>query len=262
MDSVFDAYAAYYDLLYEDKDYAAEVEYIQGLLEKFDITSGSILEFGCGTGKHAELLAANGFNVCGVDLSEKMIEAANLRTGNSESCSEKLEFIAGDVRNVSLNRQFDMAISLFHVASYQTTNDDILSMLKNAGKHLSEGGVFIFDFWYGPGVLTERPSIKVKRFSSAKCGIVRIAEPDIRYDENVVDVNFSVLVTNKIDNTVSKIYEKHSMRYFFLPEIDLLLSKSGFKIEIALEWMQDDIFGKDTWQSVIVARKVSNATLD
>ena len=54
MNKVFDAYAAYYDLLYQDKNYHKEAKYILRLLEDNGISSGKILELGSGTGKHAE----------------------------------------------------------------------------------------------------------------------------------------------------------------------------------------------------------------
>ena len=55
--AVFDAYAAYYDLLYKDKDYAGETEYVHRLIQRFNPGAKSILELGSGTGKHARLLA-------------------------------------------------------------------------------------------------------------------------------------------------------------------------------------------------------------
>ena len=38
MSKVFDSYAAYYDLLYKDKDYKLEVDYIVKLLKKYKVT--------------------------------------------------------------------------------------------------------------------------------------------------------------------------------------------------------------------------------
>jgi ubiquinone/menaquinone biosynthesis C-methylase UbiE len=51
--AVFADYAHYYDLLYRDKDYAAEAEYVVGLIRKFHPSARSILELGSGTGIHA-----------------------------------------------------------------------------------------------------------------------------------------------------------------------------------------------------------------
>jgi len=67
--TVFSDYARYYDLLYHDKDYASDAEYVAGLIHKFHPAASSILELGSGTGKHALLLARKGFEVHGVELS-------------------------------------------------------------------------------------------------------------------------------------------------------------------------------------------------
>ncbi|MDP3028836.1 MAG: class I SAM-dependent methyltransferase [Deltaproteobacteria bacterium] len=80
--TVFSNYARYYDLLYRDKDYAAEAEYVAGLIRKFHPSAESILELGSGTGKHALLLARKGFEVHGVELSEEMI---NIARSNAEA---------------------------------------------------------------------------------------------------------------------------------------------------------------------------------
>ncbi len=74
MSMMFDAYAAYYDLLYQDKNYHKEAQYIYRFLEENGIRSGEILELGSGTGRHAEEFVKMGFCVHGIDLSEKMVQ--------------------------------------------------------------------------------------------------------------------------------------------------------------------------------------------
>nr|MBA2706707.1 SAM-dependent methyltransferase [Gemmatimonadaceae bacterium] len=55
--SVFGSYSRYYDLLYRDKDYAAESAYVASLLAVHAPGARSILEIGCGTGAHAAELS-------------------------------------------------------------------------------------------------------------------------------------------------------------------------------------------------------------
>ena len=55
-----DLYSQYYDLLYSDKDYGKEVEYIDSLIKENSNNTQTILDMGCGTGKHAELLCDKG----------------------------------------------------------------------------------------------------------------------------------------------------------------------------------------------------------
>ena len=44
MSQIFDAYAVYYDLLYKEKDYKAETDYVGSLLQEKGVRTGSILE--------------------------------------------------------------------------------------------------------------------------------------------------------------------------------------------------------------------------
>jgi ubiquinone/menaquinone biosynthesis C-methylase UbiE len=81
--SVFNLYAAYYDLLYPDKDYSAETEYVADLITEA-APAQTVLDLGCGTGAHAFHFARRGFTVHGVDLSAEMIERAQRRSKSSE----------------------------------------------------------------------------------------------------------------------------------------------------------------------------------
>ena len=70
-------YARHYDLLYADKDYAAEAAYIRDLLKRWTPGGTRLLELGSGTGRHANLLAGMGYSVHGVERSAAMLEAAS-----------------------------------------------------------------------------------------------------------------------------------------------------------------------------------------
>ncbi len=160
----FGEYAHYYDLLYRDKDYEKEANFVHGLIHKYSPNARTILELGCGTGRHAELLASKGYDVLGIDRSREMLEAANKRLIRLEkTAAARLSFDQGDVRTYRTDKSFDAVISLFHVMSYQTTNKDLQDVFETAKVHLNRGGLFIFDCWYGPAVLTDRPAVRVKR---------------------------------------------------------------------------------------------------
>ena len=66
----FDIYAKYYDLLYQDKEYDKEVNYLVGLINEYMPKANSILEFGSGTGIHGLLFKAKGYSVFGIELSQ------------------------------------------------------------------------------------------------------------------------------------------------------------------------------------------------
>jgi len=252
--NVFGNYARYYDLLYRDKDYAGEAQFVHQLLQNYAPRTKSILELGCGTGTHAELLANKGYQIHGVDLSADMLQRATERLSSVPTLASRLEFHQGDIRQFRINKQFDAVISLFHVISYQTTNEDLQAAFATAKTHLKPGGVFIFDCWYGPAVLSDRPSLRVKRLEDEEISVIRIADSLMYPNENLVDVNYQVLIKQKNTNTVEELQETHKMRYLFKPEINLLLMQSGFEYVEGREWMTNREPGFDTWSVYFVVR--------
>src|SRR5438445_13789164 len=69
----FSEYAKYYDLLYADKDYAAETAFVREVIRRHMPSACSVLDLGCGSARHAIELVRNGFTVTGVDFSAHMI---------------------------------------------------------------------------------------------------------------------------------------------------------------------------------------------
>jgi len=252
MSKVFDAYAEYYDLLYQDKDYKQEAGYIVELLEDNGVENGAILELGSGTGKHAEEFAKIGFSVHGVDLSPVMVQEANQR--KKDRLKNLLQFEVGDVRTYRVDKKFDAVISLFHVMSYQTKNEDIEAMFETAAHHLNSGGVFIFDYWYGPGVLTNPPEVRIKRLENESIEVLRIAEPEMHPNDNIVDVNYSVQVKQKStdgEGVMSDLKELHKMRYLFEPEL-LQFSGGNYTMRETFAWMSRVSLDFSDWLAVSV----------
>ena len=248
MTDVFDTYANYYDLLYNDKDYAGEAGYVNDLIQRFAPLSKSILELGSGTGRHAALLVEQGYVVHGVERSDAMLARAMPLAARNE----RLSFSEGDLREVRLGRSFDAVISLFHVISYQISNQDLRAAFATAREHLKAGGLFIFDCWYGPAVLTEQPSVRVKRIANETMEVTRLVEPLLRPNENMVDVNYHVFIRDKCTDKVTEVQETHHMRYLFAPEIEFLLEQAGFNIIAAQEWMSGKPLGCNTWGACFV----------
>jgi SAM-dependent methyltransferase len=247
---VFNNYAKYYNLLYRDKDYEAEVNHIHSLIKQFSqepITK--LLDIGCGTGTHASFMAKLGYNITGIDLSPEMI---------NQAIAKKIpgsQFYVGNAIDFKCQDQFNAITSLFHVFSYQTVNSNAEAMIKNASEQLKPNGLFLFDFWYGPAVLIERPSVKVRRLESAEIKVTRIAEPVLKINENVVDVNFELLIYDKEHNYTELIREVHPMRYFFKPEIEFFLEKAGMGMLYFKEWLTGKEPSEATWGVCCVAVK-------
>lgn len=246
---VFGLYAAYYDLLYRDKDYAAEAAFAAALLRRHRPQAASLLELGCGTGRHAALLADLGFQVTGVDRSEGMLERA--RAAQAPGCA----FLQGDIRQLALGRSFDAALSLFHVMSYLNEDKDLAAALGCAAAHLAPGGLFLFDFWHGPAVLHTPPEVRVKDMADERIQVTRRCDPVHHAQRHVVDVHFSVDIRERAGTRRETLRETHSMRYFSVPELAGFLDAAGLGLLESGEWMTGGPPGPETWSVYCLAEK-------
>jgi SAM-dependent methyltransferase len=260
MMNVFSSYALYYNLLYQDKDYAAESAFVLGrigvyadILGKGEGQCGFLLDLGCGTGGHAREFSRLGFAVTGVDLSQSMLDIGKAAISRLlPPLARAPELLLGDARAVRLGRRFSVAVSLFHVMSYQTSEEDARAVLATAREHLLPGGLFLFDFWYGPGVLRDLPAERERLLENDQIRVLRHARPVHRVRENIVDVHYHINVTDKKTKASESFTELHSMRYWFLPELRHLAAEAGFKTLAQGEWMQASFVTDFPWNAWIL----------
>lgn len=247
MNDPFELSSRYYDLLYQEKNSIAEAAYVDNLLQLHGISGCDLLDFGSGTGRHGTLLGSRGYRVYGLEKSAAMVSIAK----NSEtfSCQQ------GDITTTQLSKRFNAVISLFHVVSYQTTNAEVQAVFANASHHLDSGGLFLFDVWYSPAVLTQRPEIRVKRLQNPSLSVTRVAEPTIYSNSNCVNVHYTIIAQDHSTDSFTLFNENHLMRHFSLPEIDLFTEATGFERVAFEEWLTGDTPSESTWGVCFVLRK-------
>ncbi len=248
--SNFKLYSQYYDLLYVDKDYNAEVTYVDELIKTYKPATKSILELGAGTGKHAFLLAEKGYEILGLERSADMVAIAN------KIENPKVKFEVADITNFRLNQSFDVATSLFHVISYLTDNKSLLQTFENVHQHLNSGGLFIFDVWHSSAVNHQIPEKRTKKLQNDTIEVLRKANPIIYSEINVVEVDYDITITNLKDQTSEQIFEKHPMRHFSKPEIEILAFATGFELLHTEEFETKAAPSTETWGVCYVLKKI------
>ncbi len=250
-------YADQYDLLYGDKDYEAECDLIESVFHKH--AQGpvkTILDLGCGTGNHALPLARRGYRVTGVDFSEEMLTRARQKAAALELPSGYVAptFVQGDVRSVDVGQPFDAVLMMFAVLGYQLTNADVLAALQTVRRHLSPGGLFVCDVWYGPAVLTIRPSERVKVIPTADGKLIRAASGVLNTYRHLCEVRYRLWRLND-GRVASETDESHTMRYFFPQELTLLVGLAQLDVmEISAFDDAGRVPDEGTWNVMITAQ--------
>lgn len=245
----FEQYSKYYDLLYKDKKYKEESEYVVRKIKQLLPQATQILELGSGSGSHAHYFCEAGFEVTGIERSPEMVDLA--KSKNIIGFNP----INGDISSFELPKQFDVALSLFHVISYLTENESLIDCFKTVYKQLNSGGIFMFDIWYSAAVYHQKPETRIKRLENDEVEIVRLAESKMESDKNVVEVNFEVIIKDKVTLTNETIREKHLMRHFSIPEIKILATFTGFEVLLAEEFLTENNPSEETWGVYFILKK-------
>jgi len=103
-----------------------------------------ILDMACGAGRHSIILAKQGFNVTGIDLSENLLSEAK-----KNASEEKLtiKFIKSDIREFNTEDRFNLILNLFTSFGYFNKEEDNFLVLQKAFEFLEKSGFFILDFF-------------------------------------------------------------------------------------------------------------------
>jgi len=141
----------YYHILYKNRSYKEAALFLDRLMEYLSPNEkATILDVGCGNGRHSIHLAKKGFPVMGVDLSVNNIETARkqaivLNLPNAT-------FQQGDMRK-KIGQQFDYVFNLFTSFGYFENDKDNLKVIQAFYASMKKGGTTVIDFLNAPYVV-------------------------------------------------------------------------------------------------------------
>lgn len=250
----FQRSSLYYDALYKDKDYLKEVKFVKKFIKKYSPKSKKILSLGCGTCSYEIILSRSGYEITGIDLSKEMLQIASEKIKKAHLDS-KIKLFQKNVQNFHFEDKYDVALAMFNIVGYQIKNKEFESMLKNVNDSLKPNGIFLFDCWYMPAVLKDKPTDRVKRVKFGNKEIIRLTKSKLYQDKNMIEINFDILELDK-KNLLSEGKETHNVRYWSLPEIECFLENAGFSIIKVCNFMDENShISEDNWNIFIAARK-------
>jgi len=252
----FGLYAEIYDVLYQEKNYAAEAAFIIELVRRFlPETSAQkrILDLACGTGRLAFELASMGVDVAGSDVSDQMIAVARK---SAAAKSVRIPFHVESFQKCSnIDGTYDAVLAMFASLGYLLTRNELLDALAGIRGLLEPGGLFIFDVWNGLAVIRNYSPVRVKRVAGLRSNILRISHTSIDEIEQISTVEFDFVVFRGAAEPV-EFSEKHLVRFFFPREIVEILTESGFEVVLRCPFLDASrLLEPRDWNATFVARK-------
>ena len=140
-----DAYhelAKSYDRLTNDVDYRATVDFYMEILKKEGLKPRTCVDLACGTGSVTAILAEQGLDIIGVDMSEEMLTVAMEKVMDMD---KPPMFLCQKLQQLRLPRGVDLAVCALDSLDYVTDPADCAEAIRRVYKVLNPGGIFIFD---------------------------------------------------------------------------------------------------------------------
>jgi SAM-dependent methyltransferase len=245
-------YAEFYDLIYADKPYASEIEFLDGQVQsRLGRRPARWLDVACGTGTHALCLAARGYDVLGVDYSRDQLLQAQHK---ARARNLKVAFEFADMRALDLGpARFDAISCLFDSIGYAKTNEAIVAALSGMKRHLSTTGLLMLEFWHAPAMLKHYEPFRTRTWPIPDGELVRTSESTLNIPAQTCSVRYTLNVKTKLE-PLESFSETQENRFFLMQEMNLLLTSSGlttlaaFAGYDALEPITDQ-----TWHVVVLA---------
>ena len=139
----YTSFAAVYDMFMDNIPYEEWASYVISLLREEGIDDGLVLDLGCGTGSLTEILAREGYDMTGIDLSPDMLQIAMEKRMES---GRDILYLNQDMREFELYGTVRAVISICDSLNYITEEAELEEVFRLVNNYLDPEGVFIFDF--------------------------------------------------------------------------------------------------------------------
>ena len=211
---------------------------------------GSVLELACGTGRLLIPLAERGLSLTGLDNSEAMLVAAQIKAAVRKVSPM---FVLGDMRDFSLDTLFDLIFLPNNSLGHLHTLSDIRACFTSVLRHLSPHGRFVLDMFNPslPLLLREPDRLyPMTEYTRSDGRTVAVSET-VSYD--AASQILHALWHYRTDGEPAEV-RPLDLRIFFPQELEALLSLSGFTIEAKYGGFDKSPFSSASRQQVIVCR--------
>lgn len=250
----YTSFAAVYDTFMDNIPYEEWKSYLKELLKEYGVQDGLVLDLGCGTGTMTELLAADGYDMIGVDNSEEMLEIAREKQIKS---GHEILYLLQDMREFELYGTVRAVFSICDSLNYITEPEELKQVFRWVNNYLDPGGTFIFDF------NTEykyREVLGDQTIAESREDCSFIWDNYYYEEERINEYELNLFIREDAESeTDGDLYrrfrETHFQRAYTLEEIIRIVEESGLQFVTAYEAFTKEPPSKSSERIYVIARE-------
>lgn len=255
--------AAWYDLAFSYRDYAAEIDFVLEVAKQ--LGKGpirSILELAAGPARHALEAARRGYRALALDASAAMAEYGR-QLANEQGLS--LAYLVADMRDFSLGepdspQTIELALLMIDSVAYLLTQADFCRHLQAVGRHMNPGGLYLIEFSHPKDLLTPNKSVSTDWEMAADDTRVHLqwGAADDAFDPIGQIAEVSVRLRVQTPQGITILTDRAPQRFYTYPEILALLALQGdFKLAASYGGFKPEIGLNDAeaWRMILVLER-------
>ena len=226
----YESFARVYDLFMDNIPYEEWGRYLCGLLRRYGVEDGLVLELGCGTGAMTEVLSDQGYDMIGVDNSVEMLEIAQEKKVQS---GHDILYLLQDMREFELYGTVKAVVSVCDSMNYITDETELLEVFRLVNNYLDPRGIFVFDFnteYKYRELLGDRVIAEERE----ECSF--IWDNYYNAEDKMNEYQLTLFVQNEDDKDLYRRYQEvHYQRAYTLEKIKTLIEKAGLRYVAAYD---------------------------
>ena len=225
--------ARYYDSEHLDK--TEDFDFYRELAEEY---GAPVLIIGAGTGRLLLDLAAAGFETHGIEIEAAMLERAQQKREQApQAVQGRSRLIAGDALTVALDGQYQVAAVPYNTLMHFHSQEAQIRLLQRCRAWIAPGGVLAIDLPNAGAAFAAQDTGAVvleRMFLEQETGHL-IMQQSVSELDRAAQLMHVTWLYDEIgaDGMVQRTVAPVVNRYFFYPELRLLLERAGFdQIEV------------------------------
>ncbi|WP_448542734.1 class I SAM-dependent methyltransferase [Roseiflexus sp.] len=251
--SDYDAIARFYDA--DHSGFADDLPFYRELARR---TGGRVLDVMCGSGRLVVPLAQSGIRVTGIDSSAAMIARAHERVAAADVAA-RVTLHHGDVRSDLPPGHYNLAIVALNSFMHLTTIDDQLAALARIHEALNPDGLLAIDVFnpHARNLAGCDGELTLDRTFRLEDG-VRVCKFVAQRADMAQQLNHVTFVYDEVDDggSVRRTLHTMTLRWFYRYELEHLLERAGFTVEIVYGSYDLDPFVTNSEVMLTVARRM------
>ena len=130
----YEKFAYPYDRMMANVNYVRWATYIEDLFKHYKSEPRKILEVACGTGALTVLMEERGYEMCGLDRAEGMLDRCASKGGGALA---RYPIYAWDMRDFDLQEQFDAVLCIYDSINYAVDETELEAVFRCGFKAFS-----------------------------------------------------------------------------------------------------------------------------